>query len=539
MSFNISIPNLDSSDTEIVFERGGSTIFVGANGSGKTRLAVFIEKTLGEKAHRISAHRALDLNPDVPKIREESALRKLRYGYEGEDANIGYRSGHRWKHEKEAITLLNDFDGVLQALFAEQSNTSLETHKKARNNDYSQVRETKFETLSRIWQRVLPERELLITGDDIHVKYCDASDSYSASQMSDGERAVFYLIGQGLLAEESSLLIIDEPELHVHPSIMSKLWDEIEAARPDCSFVFITHDLNFSATRSAQKYVIRSFDPAPKWNLQKVTTTGGFTEEITTLILGSRHPILFVEGSNNSLDLALYRACYPDWTVIPHGSCESVIHAVSTLRNNPDLLHATAIGIVDADSRSEDEISNLKNKGVFVLPVSEIENLFLLPEVAEQILKMEGHENSKIEEILVSLKEEVFATLNSTEAVNKLVILHCQRKIDSALKSVEFEGNNNLDEFFASYQQSMSKLDIEELANNIRADIEAVIESKDLEELLAIYDNKGLLALAAQHLRNNRKNAFEQWLTRILRDEVRSTELINALKAVLPNISEE
>lgn len=53
MSFNISIPGLDSSDTEIVFELGCSTIFVGANGSGKTRLAVFIEKALGEKAHRI------------------------------------------------------------------------------------------------------------------------------------------------------------------------------------------------------------------------------------------------------------------------------------------------------------------------------------------------------------------------------------------------------------------------------------------------------------------------------------------------------
>jgi len=33
MSFSISIPNLDSSDTEIVFELGCSTIFVGANGS--------------------------------------------------------------------------------------------------------------------------------------------------------------------------------------------------------------------------------------------------------------------------------------------------------------------------------------------------------------------------------------------------------------------------------------------------------------------------------------------------------------------------
>lgn len=36
------------------------------------------------------------------------------------------------------------------------------------------------------------------------------------------------------------------------------------------------------------------------------------SEEIVTLILGSRRPILFVEGQENSLDQAVYRACYPE-----------------------------------------------------------------------------------------------------------------------------------------------------------------------------------------------------------------------------------
>jgi ABC-type branched-subunit amino acid transport system ATPase component len=66
---------------------------------------------------------------------------------------------------------------------------------------------------------------------------------YKASEMSDGERAIFYMIGQTLAAAENSLLIFDEPELHVHRSIMDKLWDDLEAARQDCAFVFITHDL--------------------------------------------------------------------------------------------------------------------------------------------------------------------------------------------------------------------------------------------------------------------------------------------------------
>jgi DNA replication protein DnaC len=66
---------------EFRIEAGTSLFFVGANGGGKTRLAVKIEEDLGEKCHRISAHRALSLNPEVAKVSERAALRGLRYGY--------------------------------------------------------------------------------------------------------------------------------------------------------------------------------------------------------------------------------------------------------------------------------------------------------------------------------------------------------------------------------------------------------------------------------------------------------------------------
>jgi hypothetical protein len=61
-------------------EPGMSLLFVGANGGRKTRLAVKIENDLADRAHRISAHRALTINPSVPKITEREALRGLRIG---------------------------------------------------------------------------------------------------------------------------------------------------------------------------------------------------------------------------------------------------------------------------------------------------------------------------------------------------------------------------------------------------------------------------------------------------------------------------
>ena len=65
--------------------------------------------------------------------------------------------------------------------------------------------------------------------------------------MSDGERSVLYLAAQVLCVPENKTLIIDEPEVHLHPSLMGRLWRALESARPDCLFVFITHDVQFAA----------------------------------------------------------------------------------------------------------------------------------------------------------------------------------------------------------------------------------------------------------------------------------------------------
>lgn len=73
--------------------------------------------------------------------------------------------------------------------------------------------------------------------------------------MSDGERVIFYLIGQCLAAPENGIIVIDEPELHLHKSIQIPLWSEIEKLRNDCLFVYLTHDVDFaSAKENSKKY---------------------------------------------------------------------------------------------------------------------------------------------------------------------------------------------------------------------------------------------------------------------------------------------
>lgn len=537
MTFKFSIPGADGAK-EFTVDPGNAIIFVGANGGGKTRLAVYIEKALGASAHRISAHRALNLNPSVPKISEKMALMGLRTGHANEQSAIGNRTVYRWA-SKEAIQLLNDFDYLIQALFADQSNTSLQAYnqyKLGSKLEKDGFRLTKFDKLANIWSRLLPHRILHISGDDILVSDPNSDSRYKASDMSDGERAIFYMLGQVLVAETDQILIVDEPELHVHRSIMSKLWDELEAARPDCAFVFITHDLEFAAARAAQKFVIRDYDPTPRWTVNDVPEDIGFDEDLATLILGSRRPILFVEGDRSSLDLALYRCCYPDWTVVPRSSCTEVIHAVVTMRANPDLTRITCSGIVDADHYDEDDRKYLRNLGVETLPVTEIENVLLLPEVSLAIAQSEGFSGEELEQRISSFTDAIFESVDSDEAIEKLAVRYSKRRIDRILKKLDLSDARTADEIEIEYTRRTRELDVRGLTERFKDEIRQAIAKRDLSRLLALYDNKGLLALAASKLKSCRQKDFESWLTRVLRNRT-APGVVEAIVRHLPTMT--
>ena len=519
----------------VSLEPGSTVVIVGANGTGKTRLAVLIESTFAMGAHRIGAQRALGLNPNIPKIGEQVALMGLRTGHASADAHVGHREGSRWG-SKGATFLLNDFDFLLQALFADQSNIALQTHSAARSGSLRGNGEpTKFERMKEIFERLLPHRTLILSGDTIRVSAREGVP-YSASDMSDGERSIFYMVGQALVAANGSLLIVDEPELHIHPSIMSKLWDEIEAARPDCGFVFITHDLTFAAERVGQKFVIRDYAQGPQWTLEVVPDDTGFDEETVTLILGSRKPVLFVEGTGTSLDAAMYRALFPDWAVIHRSSCDEVLHSVVTMRRNASLTRVTCAGLIDGDDYTHQERQAFEEQGVAVLSVSEIENLILLPGVSSAIASSDGYVGQELVDRLERLKQAAFADASSQRVGDPIVMRHCRRRIDRILKALDLSNAQTPAELSAEYASKTGALDINALAATAHAQIAAAVANDDLIALLHCYNNKqGLLAAVASNLKSMRRDAFEESLFRTLRNET-VPELLTALRREMPRI---
>ena len=118
--------------------------------------------------------------------------------------------------------------------------------------------------------------------------------------MSDGERVAFYLLGQSRCAPQNSIIVIDEPEIHLRRAVQLIFWDPVEAARPDCVFVYIAHDLEFAATRtSGRKIWMKGFD-GTHWEWEEIEPLPELPEQLLFQVLESRCPVPFVEGDEQS-----------------------------------------------------------------------------------------------------------------------------------------------------------------------------------------------------------------------------------------------
>ena len=530
----ISVPTI-SGNIEIELTAGGTTVFIGANGSGKTRLGAYLEKSLLKKVetHRIAAHRNLTLNPKVQTPSYDAALTLFKYG--NSNGTEDNRETFRWGRNPE-ITILNDFDHLLAALYAEENNTAVKFRQSYLKNSNTEVPKTKLDRLKEIWQSLLPHRELIAEDSLIRTRTIGETNiTYDASQMSDGERVIFYLLGQSLLVSPGTVLIIDEPELHINKAILQKLFDHIETLRKDCAIVYITHDVEFAASRHAStKYVLRSFSKNEadlQWDIENVPDGIDFPDDVVAMILGSRLPVLFIEGNGDSLDSALYRRVYDKFTVIPVGSCEHVIHTVSTFSTRTDLHRIGCAGLIDSDGRSNSEISFLQTKGAYVLPVSEVENLLLLPTAFLALAKALQFTSTDAEAKLIKLKEIIFAKTN--EEIDRICIGFTRRRIDAEVKKIGLN-SKNIEDLTVEFLAASQAIQPQTIFSEMKEKLSLAIAESNYEEVLRYYDNKGLLAEASRLLGMQQKS-LEELVGRLLRAEGQD-ELASALEELLPKI---
>jgi hypothetical protein len=531
----VDVPT-SSGSVSLVVEPGGSLVLLGANGAGKTRLGVKIENDVGARGevHRIGAHRSLVFNTKVQPPSYEVAERRLFYGYD--KGEHGHRRGHRW-HNEPAVALLSDFEHLVAALYADENRTSVLHRQVHLTNPNAKPPSTKLDRLKEIWHPLLPHRRLIVLDADIRVIPSGAqSEQYDASQLSDGERVIFYLIGQVLLTRPNSLVVVDEPELHVNRAILAKLWDAIEAARKDCAFIYLTHDIEFTVTRrSASKFALHSYSlsrGSEQWELEPIPADTGIPEDVITRIAGSRLPVLFIEGDDGSLDAALYRRAYPEFTTIPVGSCENVIHSVASFARHGPFHRLGCAGIIDADSRHQTQEAQLAALNVKVLSVSEVENSLLLPgpfiELARLLRFDEAAATRKLQELTAFVLDQAKAD------ADRCVIDATRRRIDYAAKVVGLKARS-IDDLSREFAAEIARIDPRAIYAELRKELDAAISSCDYAKVLRLYDNKGLLAEASRILGLRGRKQLEEFIGRALLSKD-GTDFLAALRMELPKM---
>ena len=116
-----------------------------------------------------------------------------------------------------------------------------------------------------------------------------------------------------------------------------------------------------------------------------------------------------------------------------------------------------------------------------------------------------------------------------------MVTRYCRRRIDRFLKQIDLKEATNVSNITDEYDRQIAALNIPAIAQQAKTRIEEAIRDNDLPKLLANYDNKGLLQLAAKHLKSLKLADFKGWLTRVLRNNT-ETSLVTAIDNFLPKI---
>lgn len=496
-NFTLHLPTMEGGTEEILTNR--SLLFIGANGSGKTRLGTWIElqSPQKEKVHRISAQKSLSMPDNATPMSIDKAEKDLLYGYvNAPDQNAWqHKIGNRW-NQKPAISLLNDYQKLMVYLFSDHTEESAKYLKASKETEAKvEPPTTKLDLVKLVWEKILPHRELILGGLRIQTGIKGQSNRlYNSSEMSDGERVIFYLIGQCLAAPKDGIIIVDEPEIHLHKSVQTPLWQEIEKLRPDCLFVYMTHDVDFAVSlQDTQKIWLKSYDGS-RWEWEKVIEIDGLPEALLVEILGSRKPVIFVEGENGSYDVSLYRAILNDFLIIPCGSCTQVIQRVKALSNSAQLHHLDVAGLIDRDRRVDSEILSLKNDGIYTLSVAEVENLFCTPEI---IRLVSARLSRNPDEDLANAID--FVTTRIKSEIEKQVSLRVASEIKYQLNCFD-ENATGKESLKAALSYLAQSIDVETIYTENETLIRNAVENKDYLSILKFYNRKSLAKQIGGHL---------------------------------------
>ena len=478
-----------------------NVVLIGANGSGKTTFANSIREQL-EKTDNgivIPAQKLLVF----PTYNSIPTYKSAFADYESRQ-KVCLDDKQTFKAEKNddyPYSLSKQYSEELRILVSALISERLER----RNNFCSNAREgdiihlndfkSNIDEVIEIWNHLIEHRTLLC--DNLGNLQIECGDEkYPAYKMSDGERVIFYVVGRVMLAKESSLIIVDEPEMHLHKAILNKLWDILEEKRKDCMFIYLPHAIDFASTRIANKRWLKSYSSSTSgifenWEIESIADSE-IPEALLMKILGSRKKVLFCEGKQGSLDRQIIELLFPNFTITPLASCKDVINYTKAY-NKISNKYAVAYGIIDRDFRTKEQLDKLAAENIYSYDVAEIENLFLIEDFIKGFAEYK-HEPCDIDNI----KTQILALLtrNKEQQISSYLI----QRINYNFNESHVRNGKDKTEVEANFNEFVKQIKIEEWYNIRLQELDDVIKTSNYAKVIMLYNNKGLHSIIEKAL---------------------------------------
>ena len=478
---------------------------IGANGSGKTRFCNAVAASSKGAVFRMSALRALYDKHDTSDALPGS-IDALFTAINASSASL----------KSNAAT---EFERLTTVMLAEEF-SELMRWKTLRILKEANIPPplTKLDTVIKVWQEVFPSNKVLRENGELLFTSQGNDDRYSSTRLSDGEKAVLYYVGAVLYAMPNAIIIVDDPETFLHRSIMVSLWNVIESLRPDCTFIYATHDVDFATSRSDNACVwVKSYDAEAKtWDYEVSQDGTELGDNIFVDLLGSRKPVLFIEGDAvHSIDARLYPLVFNEFAVKPLGSCNRVIESVRTFGSLQSMHHLDSRGIVDRDRRTEHEVAYLRARNIMVPEVAEVENIFMLEQV---VYTMAQRLKRNPERIVERVKQAVFNLFS--EHLKAQALEHVRHHVKTEVEhriDMRFRNINALEDHMAYL---VNEIKPHAMYNAMCRDFRQLITTLNYNGVLKVFNYKQMIAASGlpQLLGLGGKDGYIKAVLKMLRD---------------------
>lgn len=465
-------PQLPMTDTIVI---------IGANGAGKSRFANRMAADACESAYRLSALKALyESRPTSEIVSRNGEVHPLDAIY-----------GKALAAGMPAPEISTGLERLLALLMRDEMVNLIDYKLRRAGEDTSgPLPSTRLDQVIDLWQGIFPDNRILISSGSMLFNR-EGSAAYSPKKLSDGEKAVIYYIAAMTYAPEGATVFVDSPEMFLHPTVMQSLWNRLRQFRPDCTYVFITHDLDFAASRGDASVIwVRAFDAATeRWDYDVLPENSALSEEIIAAILGPRKPVLFIEGDGKkSIDSKLYPLIFRDFSIRALGSCNKVIEATRTFNDLSYFHKLDSYGIVDRDRRDANEVEYLRRKKVMVPEVAEVENILLLEGVVRAVARYCGKDHDRV---FGRVRRSIIAQFGAD--LEAQALLHTRHRVKRFLEC-RIDGRFNTINMLEKHLRELPvEIDARGMYDRFCASFAKMHRSGDYAGILRVYNQKSML----------------------------------------------